>query len=246
MLHSRKLLGGIMDELIPASEQVSEEIAEAVIADSRVGTCPKCGGDLCVKSSAKTKSNFVGCNNWPDCDVTYPLPQGKYDAVDELCPVCGGPQVKVTAFRSKPYVHCLNPECETNKMPEIDVGICPVCKEAGREGHLMAQKNPRTLKRFVRCTNYEQCEVSYPLPQRGELKATGEVCDACGAPEVIVETARGPWRICINMNCPKREQDKKKTSTRGKGTAKKSTAKKKTAAKKTTKKSPAKKKTSEE
>lgn len=246
VLHSRKLLGGIMDELIPASGQVSEEIAEAVIADSRVGTCPKCGGDLCVKSSAKTKSNFVGCNNWPDCDVTYPLPQGKYDAVDELCPVCGGPQVKVTAFRSKPYVHCLNPECETNKMPEIDVGICPVCKEAGREGHLMAQKNPRTLKRFVRCTNYEQCEVSYPLPQRGELKATGEVCDACGAPEVIVETARGPWRICINMNCPKREQDKKKTSTRGKGTAKKSTAKKKTTAKKTTKKSPAKKKTSEE
>ena len=88
--------------------------------------------------------------------------------------------------------------------------------------------------------------MSYPLPQRGELKATGEVCDACGAPEVIVETARGPWRICINMNCPKREQDKKKTSTRGKGTAKKSTAKKKTTAKKTTKKSPAKKKTSEE
>ena len=142
-------------------------------------------------------------------------------------------------------MHCLNPECETNKMPEIDVGICPVCKEAGREGHLMAQKNPRTLKRFVRCTNYDQCEVSYPLPQRGELKATGEVCDACGAPEVIVETARGPWRICINMNCPKREQDKKKASTRGRTAAKKPTAKK-TATKKTTKKTPAKKKSSED
>ncbi|MGI6032478.1 MAG: DNA topoisomerase I [Coriobacteriales bacterium] len=229
VLHSRKLLGGIMDELIPAKDQVSDAISEAVIADSRVGTCPKCGGDLCVKSSAKTHSSFVGCNNWPDCDVTYPLPKGKYDAVEEACPVCGGPQIKVTPFRAKAYTHCLDPECPTNKMEDLDVGECPTCKAAGREGRLIAQKNPRTLKRFIRCTNYDECGVSYPLPQRGELKATGEVCDECGAPEVIVETSRGPWRICVNMDCPKREKQKKKsTRSRGKksgGTRKKSTRK---------------------
>lgn len=215
VLHSRKLLGDIMDELIPAKDQVSDAIADAVVADSKVGTCPKCGGDLCVKSSAKTRSSFVGCNSWPDCDVTYPLPQGKYDAAEEPCPVCGGPQIKVTPFRAKAYTHCLDPECASNKMEDLDVGECPVCKAAGREGRLLAQKNPRTLKRFIRCQNYEQCEVSYPLPQRGELKATGEVCDACGAPEVIVTTARGPWRICVNMDCPKRDEPKKKPARKG-------------------------------
>jgi DNA topoisomerase-1 len=109
-------------------------------------------------------------------------------------------------------------------MPDLEVGKCPVCKEAGRKGRLLAQKNPRTLKRFIRCENYEQCQVSYPLPQRGELQATGEACDECGAPEVIVTTTRGPWRICVNMNCPKREKEKAakpKTRGRKKGTTRK-------------------------
>ncbi len=231
VLHSRKLLAEIMEGLIPAKDEVADMISDAVTADSRVGACPKCGGDLCVKSSAKTRSNFVGCNNWPECDVTYPLPQGKYEALEEPCPECGGPQIKVTPFRAKAYNHCLGPECKTNKMEEIDVGECPVCKAAGREARLYAQKNPRTLKRFIRCENFEQCDVSYPLPQRGELTATGEVCEECGAPEVIVSTTRGPWRICVNMKCPKREREaaEKKSKPR-KG--RKKTTRKKSAAKK--------------
>ncbi len=239
VLHSRKLLAEIMEGLLPATEEVADMISDAVTADSRVGTCPKCGGDLCVKSSAKTRANFVGCNNWPDCDVTYPLPQGRYEAIEEPCPLCSGPQIKVTPFRAKAYNHCLNPECESNKMEEIVVGECSVCKEAGRTGKLIAQKNPRTLKRFIRCENFDECEVSYPLPQRGEITATGEVCDACGAPEVIVSTTRGPWRICVNMKCPKREEEKPKKAK--KSSAKKSTTKK-SAAKKSGKKTTKKKK----
>ncbi len=226
VLHSRKLLAEIMEGLIPAKDEVADMISDAVTADSRVGTCPKCGGDLCVKSSAKTRSNFVGCNNWPECDVTYPLPQGKYEALEEPCPSCGGPQIKVTPFRAKAYNHCLDPECETNKMEEIDVGECQVCKAAGRTGRLYAQKNPRTLKRFIRCENFDQCEVSYPLPQRGELTATGEVCEECGAPEVIVSTTRGPWRICVNMKCPKRERESSEKKTKAKKGRKKTTRKK--------------------
>ncbi len=227
VLHSRALLGEIMEDLIPRKDEVADAISDAVVADSRVGTCPKCGGDLCVKQSSKTRSSFVGCNSWPDCDVTYPLPQGKYDAVDEPCPVCGGVQIKVTPFRAKAYTHCLDPDCPSNKMPEIDCGPCPVCAEAGRDGRLIAQKNPRTLKRFIRCTNHDECGVSYPLPQRGELQATGEVCEVCGAPEVIVTTSRGPWRICVNMDCPSKADDAKKKS----GKKKSSGGKKKAATK---------------
>ena len=136
----------------------------------------------------------------------------------------------MTAFRSKPRVICIDPNCETNKEPDVVVGECPVCKAAGKQAKLIAQKNPRTLKRFIRCENHDECGVGYPLPQYGKLTATDEVCEHCGAPLVIVTTARGPWKLCPNFDCPGKEQDKDKGAKKGasakKGT-KRSTAKKK-------------------
>ena len=86
----------------------------------------------------------------------------------------------------------------------------------------------------MRCTNHEECGTSYPLPQRGELKATGEVCPDCGAPIVEVTTSRGPWRICVNMDCPgkaRAEEEKaaKKAPKPKKAPAKKAPTKKKAA-----------------
>jgi DNA topoisomerase-1 len=214
--HSRDLLGKIMDELLPQTEAVGEMLKAAAAEDARVGTCPKSGHDLLIKSSPKTKSQFVGCAGWPECDVTYPLPQGKIEAVEEPCPVCGTPQVTVIQFRSKPRTMCLDPFCESNKEPEIVIGTCSKCAEEGREGQLAVRKSPRTLKRFVRCTNYDECGVSYPLPQKGAIEATGEICESCGAPVVIVHTAKGPWRICVDPDCPGKAAQAKKPA-RGKG-----------------------------
>lgn len=233
--HSRAMLADMLDELISHKEDLGEAISDAVTADARVGACPKCGKDLLVKSSAKTRSSFIGCSGWPDCDVVYPLPKGKIEPVDEPCPVCGAPQIKVQPFRAKAYTVCVDPKCPSNYEPDVIVGTCPVCAANGKHGDLVAQRSDRTLKRFIRCTNYEECGVSYPLPQRGELKATGETCEHCGAPIVEIKTARGPWRLCVNMDCPAKA-DQKKSSRRGakKTAAKKTTAKKTTAAKKTT------------
>ncbi len=98
---SRNLLAQELANLMPHSEEVADALSDAVAADAYVGPCPKCGKDLQLKASHKTKSMFIGCAGWPDCDVTYPLPKGKIEAVPEKCPTCGMPQVKVTAFRSK-------------------------------------------------------------------------------------------------------------------------------------------------
>jgi DNA topoisomerase-1 len=222
--HSRKLLAGIMGELIPAKEEVGEALSDAITADARVGACPVCGRDLLMKNSAKTRSNFIGCSGWPDCDVTYPVPQGKIDPVEELCPICGKPQIKVTPFRSKPHIACVDPQCPTNVEPDLKVGECLACKARGVHGDLIAQKNPRTLKRFIRCTNYEVCQTSYPLPQRGKLVTTDRTCEACGAPKVIVTTNRGPWEICPNPECPLRqEKDKAKAAAKAKPSSKSGT-----------------------
>ena len=207
--HSRALLAGMMDGLIDHKDDLSEAIADAVTADAKIGVCPKCGRDLVVKTSAKTRGSFAGCMGWPDCDVTYPLPKGRIEPIDGeagVCPECGAPRVKVHPFRNRPYETCINPACPTNREPDIVVGECAACKAAGRHGDLVAHKSEKSGKRFIRCTNYDECGTSYPLPQRGELHATGETCPECGAPIVEVVTQRGPWRICVNMDCPSREK----------------------------------------
>jgi len=200
--HSRNLLGKIMDELIPQAAAVGESLKDATAEDAKVGVCPKSGHDLLVKSSPKTRGQFVGCSGWPECDVTYPLPQAKIESVPEACPECGTPQVRVIQFRQKPLVRCLDPQCKSNYEAQIDLGECPTCLKDGRAGGRLLTQRSKNLKRFVRCTNYEQCQTSYPLPQRGDLEPTGETCEPCGAPVVIVHTGRGPWRVCIDPDCP--------------------------------------------
>jgi len=72
--HSRELLSLVMAELISKSTDVGEALKEAGAGDAKVGVCPKSGHDLLIKSSPKTRSNFVGCSGWPDCDVTFRCP----------------------------------------------------------------------------------------------------------------------------------------------------------------------------
>ena len=253
---SRDLLAEQLKELLAHKEEVKDALEDAVAADAYVGPCPKCGKDLQMRTSAKSKSMFIGCAGWPECDVTYPLPQGKIEALDTVCPTCGMPQIKVTAFRSKPRVVCIDPLCETNKDPEVEVGMCPTCAAAGKKGKLTARRNPRTLKRSITCENFDECQTRYPLPANGAITATEEVCPSCGAPFVIVTTARGPWKICPNYDCPDNveQREKKAEKSAAKGAAKTgakagaktaSTAKttKKAATKTTAKKTAAKKTT---
>ena len=248
--HSRALLAGMMDALIEHKEDLGEAISDAVTADARVGACPKCGRDLVMKTSAKTRGSFIGCMGWPDCDVTYPVPSGvKVSPLEgdaAVCPECGAPRIKCQPFRQRAYEICVNPQCPTNYEPDLKVGECAACAAEGRHGDLIAHKSERTGKRFIRCTNYEECGTSYPLPQRGKLSATGETCEHCGAPVVVVETARGPWRICVNMDCPGKEKKPARGGAR-KSSARKAPAKKggktgsKTAAKSSSKKAASKK-----
>ena len=229
---SRNLLSEELSNLLPHSEEVKEALADAVAADAYVGKCPKCGKDLQLRASQKTRSMFIGCSGWPECDVTYPLPKGKIEAQEELCPTCGMPQIKVTAFRSKPRIACIDPNCATNIEPDVVVGECPVCKEQGKTAKLIAQKNPRTLKRFIRCENYEECNVGYPLPPTGQITATDEICEHCNAPMVIVTTNRGPWKLCPNFSCPGKEEAEKAKAASKKKSAAKSTTRKKASTKK--------------
>ncbi len=199
--HSRKLLGEVMAALVPIAKEVGETLKTAMDEDAKVGVCPKSGHDLLIKFSPKTRSSFVGCSGYPDCDVTYPLPKNaKYAAVEEMCEVCGSPQVKVIQFKKRPRVMCLSPVCPTKQGPAIMIrkGGCKVC------GGDLEVVYSQVGSRYVRCSNYPECKTTYPLPQSGDIEPTEENCEPCGSPKIIVHTKKGPWKICIDPECPLR------------------------------------------
>ncbi|MEE8354925.1 MAG: DNA topoisomerase I [Candidatus Bathyarchaeia archaeon] len=81
------------------------------------------------------------------------------------------------------------------------LGACPVCET----GEIRIITSKATGKRFAGCTNYFQgsCDASYPLPQKGKIKATGKKCSVCGAPRIrVVRRRKRPWDLCINIDCP--------------------------------------------
>ena len=86
------------------------------------------------------------------------------------------------------------------------LGPCPGCGA----GEIRLIESRRTGKRFAGCTNYRNgsCEKSYPLPQRGGIKATGRSCPACGAPVVnVVRRGRRPWTLCLDPDCPTKRRN---------------------------------------
>jgi DNA topoisomerase I len=231
--HSRTLLADVMTALLVHVPEVGELLKAAADEDAKVGICPESGHDLLIKYSPKTRSYFVGCQGYPECSVTYPLPKNaRYAAVEEMCPECGSHQVKIMQFKRPARVMCLSVDCPTKKGPEILVGRCPV------DGAELRVRYSQVGSRYIRCVNYDATEhpVSYPLPQSGEIEATEETCEPCGAPKVIVHTKKGPWKICVDPECPARAKDPKKRSTakgRSKGGSAKGRSAKKGGAKKT-------------
>jgi DNA topoisomerase-1 len=87
------------------------------------------------------------------------------------------------------------------RLEALVLGTCPLCKS----GQLVILRSRTSGKRFVGCTNYFEstCKTSFPLPQKGLAKPTGNVCRHCGYPIVRI-WIRGnhPWSLCVNPLCP--------------------------------------------
>ncbi|HUI38923.1 MAG TPA: DNA topoisomerase I [Thermoplasmata archaeon] len=84
----------------------------------RLGTCPSCGSPLEIRYSFLGK-RFAGCSGYPNCRVTYPLPQrGKLEKDQPPCPVCRAPVVTAIEQGRPPWTLCINPACPTREKPE--------------------------------------------------------------------------------------------------------------------------------
>ena len=116
------------------------------------------------------------------------------------------------------YEHLQNSETEFADIvwegirTDETLGKCP---ESGHD--LIIRRNRKSRKRFVGCSGYPECRVTYPLPQRGEIIPLGTQCDACGSPEIKVLGGKRPWITCINMDCPKKQEQREAAANKNDG-----------------------------
>jgi DNA topoisomerase-1 len=197
---SREMLERIFEELHDSREEIGDHLKESMKADRTLGPCPECGENLLVRRSRRG-SYFVGCDGFPDCRYTLPLPsQGEPTVIDETCEVHDLQHVKMLAGRST-YVHGC-PRCKAEEADESDDRIIGACPDCGTEhGGELAIKQLRSGSRLVGCTRYPECEYSLPLPRRGDVEVTDETCEEHGLPHLRVrdgEDDDDPWEL----GCP--------------------------------------------
>jgi DNA topoisomerase I len=87
---------------------------------------------------------------------------------------------------------------------DLVVGKCPV---EGCGGNLIVRVARTSKKRFIGCSAYPQCRTTFSLPQKGLLLTTRDLCKHCGYPVVkIINKGRRPWNLCINPDCPGKDE----------------------------------------
>ena len=97
---------------------IKENIKKADDKQNMIGICPLCGKNLLIRKSRRGK-RFVGCQGYPSCKNTYPLPQkGVIKNLDETCEVCKAPIIDVLSKGKKPWRICINMDCPTSKTNE--------------------------------------------------------------------------------------------------------------------------------
>ncbi len=107
-------------EALKAFDTNKEKIATEMqkgITDSHIplGKCLKDGGDLIIRKS-KLGKQFVGCANYPNCTLTYSLPQNALVVpTGKVCEHCHTPIVKVIRKGKGVFEIDLDPECVTKK-----------------------------------------------------------------------------------------------------------------------------------
>ena len=108
---SRDILRRVYEHLESSQEEFADIVRSGIKVDETLGSCPECGKNLIVRRNRKSRKRFVGCEGYPDCRVTYPLPQrGDIIPLGTTCDACGAPEIKVLGKR-RPWITCINMDC---------------------------------------------------------------------------------------------------------------------------------------
>ncbi len=117
---AKKVLKKVLSEFKRNEKKIGRKLLEGLLVARRearrIGKCPKCGGELRIIRSKKTKLFFVGCSNYPKCTNSYPLPRNaRIEVTGKICEKCNTPIIRVYRKGKRPFQMCLSVDCETKK-----------------------------------------------------------------------------------------------------------------------------------
>jgi len=166
---AKEVLTKTLEHFKNNEDKIGNELAEAMIETSKelnyIGKCKKCDGNLVIK---KGKFGFfIACDNYPNCDATFKLPQRvQIKATKKECEKCGYPTIQVGTGK-KTRIVCINPDCETKQsddaevrkeMAKVESGEltkkCPNCEK----GKLVLRKS--VYGQFYGCDQYPKCKYT--------------------------------------------------------------------------------------
>ncbi|MDY6769043.1 MAG: DNA topoisomerase I, partial [Candidatus Nanohaloarchaea archaeon] len=112
---ARTTLTDVLEVFEEHEDAIGEELVDAIDRkrkkDRELGPCDQCDdGTLQIITK---NGRFVGCTNYPDCENTYPLTNGKIESTGETCDTCHTPIITVIRKGKRPFEMCLDPDCPT-------------------------------------------------------------------------------------------------------------------------------------
>lgn len=203
---SKNMLLDVLKQFKSKEDVIRETIISSLRKGNPVGKCPVHGTDIVLmrnKDYSRLKCEQEGCK------IDFPSPlRGTPQILEDKCEVCGLPLMRVIRKGQSPETRCIDPKCQFNSSRSM-MGKCP------QDGGDLIVRQSRFGKRFLGCANYPKCTTTFPLPQMGQLKNTGEVCPSCGAPLIIAFRNRRAWKFCPKMDCQYNKEKKEKTKETG-------------------------------
>ena len=143
-------------------KELLESIQKTREVQNYIGKCMSCeNGKLSIRFGKFGK--FIACDKYPDCKTTFKLPKtGMISNLEQVCPACEYPKIKLIQKGKRPREFCINPNCKTKINPEEKKEIkelehhhiekkCPACGKP-----LLLRKS--FYGAFLGCSGYPQCK----------------------------------------------------------------------------------------
>jgi len=206
---SRSMLHSVLSDFKDRESDIKDTINVSLKRGEILGKCPFHDKNIILLKNRDFYT--VKCED-ESCRINFNMPgRSLIQLLEDRCPICTLPKIKVIRKGQSPDIRCINPKCDFNRTKD-SFGECP------SDGGSLVVRQSRYGKRFLGCSNYPNCKVTYALPQMGVLSLTGEKCPYCSAPLIIMTGKGRKWKFCPKIDCEyngkkkKGEKNKKNSS----------------------------------
>lgn len=160
-----------------------------VPSDREAARCPRCGGALIVRTNDATGEQFVGCTNYPFCDMTYK--DVRVIADNATCPECGGHLTRRRNGKTgEEFLGCTN-------YPEYCYFTCELEDlDALKKGLPLPSRKRVVQRQWGRSTEY--AHVKFGNTPNRTVSSSTPTCKRCGTKMVLRDGPHGKFYGCPN------------------------------------------------